>query len=502
MTVLRPMLAIAVIALLAEQVWADPPAKNDLPDADWMIPNEKLMKSLADRVPIVFVSRGANRKEWEQLPKFWNDATQEVADPITQKPITQKVVKIKLPLGINLTPPVPAENPMTRGKWELGKRLYFDAIISSDATVSCASCHSPKHGFTDGSKVSTGIGGQKGGVSAPPVLNAAFNRNQFWDGRAATLEDQAQGPPQNPIEMFDGKGNPWHEVVRRIRAKPDYVKSFQEEFGTLPTRDAVAKAIATYERTVLVGNSIHDRAEVAMRKRVEDEDGTKFEVQPKDYETVLKDAFARKDKHALDALKLDVAKDQGKIAETAGSIDRGRILYFNKARCNLCHVGESLTDLTYHNLGVGAKDGKLPADLLGRAGALPTGAKDPAMVGAFKTPPLRGLLSTGPYLHDGSEDTLEKVVDYYDRGGNVNEFLDLKMRDTAAELAWQKSVLEKTPWKGPKVELITRDGKPIIPFKLNLTVDEKKDLVMFLRALESDPVDATVADPAWFPGGK
>ena len=129
----------------------------------------------------------------------------------------------------------------------------------------------------------------------------------------------------------------------------------------LPTRDAVAKAIATYERTVLVGNAIHDRAEAAMRKRVEDEEGNKFEIQPKDYETVLKQAFADKDKHALDALNLDLAKDQGKIPEAAKSIDRGRILYFGKARCNACHVGESFTDLAYHNLGVGVKDGKLPA---------------------------------------------------------------------------------------------------------------------------------------------
>ncbi len=503
MTLLRRLLPLAALALLAnESTSADIPLKSDLPDADWMIPNEKLMKPFAERVPIVFVSRGTSRKEWEQLPKFWNDATQDVPDPITQNTITQKIVKIKLPLGINLMPPVPPENPMTRGRWELGKRLYFDPIISSDATVSCASCHSPKYGYTDGAKVSTGINGLKGGVSAPPVLNAAFNRHQFWDGRAASLEDQAQGPPQNPIEMFDGKGNAWVEVVRRLRGKPDYVKLFQEEFGTLPTRDAVAKAIATYERTVLVGNSIHDRAEVAMRKRVEEDEGTKFELQARDYETVLKDAFARKDKHALAALKLDADKVQGKIAETASSIDKGRALYFGKARCNLCHVGESFTDLAYHNLGVGAKVGKLPAGLLGRAGAQPPGAKDSSLVGAFKTPPLRGLLSTAPYLHDGSEDTLEKVVDFYDRGGNVNEFLDLKMRDAAAEQAWLRDRATKAHWKGPKVELITRDGRPIIPFKLNLTADEKKDLLMFLRALESDPVDPTVADPKWFTSGK
>lgn len=502
MIVFRRWLPAAALILLPSFTFAaDSPTKADPADPEWLIPNEKLMKPFAERVPIVFVTRGTNRREWEQLPKFWNDATQELPDPVTQKPVTQKVVKIKVPLGINLAPPVPPENPMTRDRWELGKRLFFDTIISSNATIACANCHSPKFGYTDGSKVSIGINGLKGGVSAPTVLNAAFNRQHFWDGRAASLEDQAQGPPQNSVEMFDGKGNAWHEGVRRIRNRADYVKLFQQEFGTLPTRDAIAKAIATYERTVLVGNSIHDRAEVAMRKRVEDEEGTKFEIQSKDYEAVLKDAFAKNDSHALTTLKLDTDKDHGRIAEVAGSIDRGRTLYFNKARCNLCHVGESFTDLGYHNLGVGAKDGKLPPDLLGRAGALPTGAKDPTLIGAFKTPPLRGLLSTAPYLHDGSEDSLEKVVDFYDRGGNVNEFLDPKMRNVEAELAWMREG-GKTSWKGPKVELITRDGRPIIPFRLSLTADEKKDLVMFLRALESDPVDPTVADPNWFPRGK
>ncbi|MCE9529769.1 MAG: cytochrome C peroxidase [Planctomycetes bacterium] len=460
-------------------------------DLDWLVPNESLKKPFAEQTPIIFVSRGQNRKEWDSLPKYWNEAKAEVVNPATGQKVTRTVIKIKLPLGLNLAPPVPAENPMTYARWELGKKLYFDAILCSDLTVSCATCHSPKNGYTDGLKVSTGIGGQKGGMSAPPVLNSAYNRQQFWDGRAASLEEQAQGPPQNPIEMFDGKGNAWNEVVKRVRAKPEYVKLFEKEFGHVPTRDSVAKAIATYERTVLVGNSLFDRAEATMRKRVEDEEGNKFEIQPKDFEAVLKAAVTAKDEHALKALS--PAPEKLDIPETAKSLDRGRILYFGKARCATCHVGENLTDYAYHNLGVGVKDGKLPAGDLGRFGSLPTGHKDPTLFGAFKTPPLRGLLSTKPYMHDGSEDTLEKVVDFYDKGGNANEFLDPKMRDFEAE---QKII--KSGAKPKEVTVWTRDGKPVVPLKLNLTVDEKKDLVLFLRALESDPVDATVADPKWF----
>jgi len=466
---------------------------------EWLIPNESLKKPLADQVPIVFVSRGQNRKEWESLPKYWNEGTEEVVVPVTKKPIVRKVIKIKLPLGLNLAPPVPAENPMTLNKWELGKRLYFDHVLSSSGSVACASCHDPGRGFTDHAQFSTGIGGAKGGMNAPTVLNSAYNRQQFWDGRAASLEDQAQGPVQNSLEMFSGKGHAWNDATRRVRNKEGYKSKFEQEFGHAATRDAIAKAIATYERTILVGNSINDRAEIAMRKRVEEDEGTNFTVKDVDYEKVLKDAFKAKDTPALEALSLDSTKDEEKIPAVAKSINQGRVLFFGKARCNACHVGESFTDLGYHNLGVGAKDGKLPPDQLGRFGSLGVGQKDPSLVGAFKTPPLRGLLVTKPYMHDGSEKTLEEVVEFYDKGGNANEFLDGKMRDYDSEQAYMKAKAGKEPWTGPEVTVFTRGGQPVIPLKLKLTPQEKKDLVMFLRSLESDPVDATVADPTWFP---
>lgn len=477
---------------------AEPGIADSMTDTnlDWSIPNESLIRPFATQIPIVFVSRGQNRAEWDKLPKYWNESTEEVLDPATRQPLMRRVVKIKMPLGINLTPPVPPENPMTLARWELGKQLYFDPVLSSSLNVSCATCHDPAKGYTDQMKTSLGIGGSRGGMNAPTVLNAAFNRQQFWDGRAASLEDQAQGPVGNSLEMFSGKGHAWNDAVRRVRAKGNYNRKFEEEFGHPPTRDAIAKAIAVYERTVVVANSVHDRAEVAMRQRVSDEDGNKFVIEPKDYETVLKAAFTAKDNHVLEALGLDPAKDQAKVGEVAKHIDRGRVLFFGKARCNACHVGESFTDLAYHNLGVGVKDGKLIDGALGRFAALPTGQKDPGQVGAFKTPPLRGLLSTKPYMHDGSERTLEEVVDFYDKGGNANEFLDPKMRDHDAEQAYRQK-------KGTaEVKVFARGGRPVIPLKLNLTTDEKKDLVAFLRALEGEPVDPTVADPKWFPPAK
>lgn len=492
-----PMLGAGV--LWQRQVFAQN-AKGSISteSLDWQLPRAGVRLPFDKEQPIYYVST-QNPAEWVKLPSFWNESSEKAPDPLTGQMVERKVVKLKLPLGISVPPKVPAQNPLSVPRWSLGKRLYFDTAISSDGSVSCATCHDPRKGYTDQSPVSTGIAGLKGGVSAPTVLNASFNPLQFWDGRAATLEDQAQGPPQNAVEMFDGAGNAWHKVVERVRKKGDYRQRFLEAFGSEPTRDTIAKAIATYERTVFSGNSIHDRAERAMRLRVEDEGSTKFEILPKDYEQVLNEAFAARDLHALKALGLDAGKDKGKIPDFAKSVNNGRALYFGKARCATCHVGENFSDGQFHNLGVGVKDGKLLTDGLGRFAHLPPGHKHTEMIGAFKTPTLRGLVGTVPYLHDGSESSLEKVIEFYDRGGNANEFLSPKMRDLEAEKAYVLSRINKTAYKGPPVKLFGPDQTPIVPLELKLTKQEQKDLVLFLRALEGDPVDPIVADPKRWP---
>ena len=458
---------------------------------DAAIPNESVMLSSADQIPITFLTRGASPAAWDKLPSFWNTVT----DPATKR----TSVVIKVPLGLVTPPPVPAENPMTVAKWALGKRLYYDKILSTNHTVSCATCHDPAKGFTDQRKTSLGINSGLGGMNAPTVLNSVYHRLQFWDGRAASLEEQAQGPVGNPVEMFAGKADSWEEAITRIRKVPSYVKAFQQVFGHEPTRDSAAKAIAAYERTVLVGNSIHDRAELEMRKRVAEEETGKYEFKGEDYAAAIKDAFAKKDTNALTALGLDAEKDAGKAGEVGAKIANGRAIYFGKARCTNCHTGDNFTDNLFHNLGVGVSEGKLAPEDFGRYTRLATGHKDHSQVGAFKTPGLRGLLTTAPYMHDGSEKTLEAVVDLYDRGGNANEFLDAKMRDTNAEDAFLKAKADGTAYTGPQPALFTRGGRPIIPFKLNLTPAEKADLVLFMKALNGDPVDSIVADPAKFP---
>ena len=481
------LLGLAVIALVMPIIAAP---KEDAGDLEVMLPNDALRRPFAEEVPMTFVSRGLNRAEWEKLPKFFNEVTEPALNLAAGKTVERKAIRIKLPLGLNVPPPVPGENPMTLARWELGKKLYFDPILSSDNTVSCASCHSPKLGFSDASKTSKGILGKVGGMNSPTVMNSAFNKFQFWDGRAATLEHQSQGPVGNNVEMFSGDPeDAWHAAIRRVRKSPEYAGLFEKEFGHPATRDAAAKAIATYERTVLVGNSIQDRAETAARVRAEDEETNKFDPLAKDYEKVLKEAVDARDTHALAALGLD---DAAKVPEVAKSLANGRTLFFGKARCNSCHVGETYTDHTFHNLGVGAKDGKLLPGQEGRFAAQPLGAKDVAMYGAFKTPPLRGLLASRPYMHDGSEKTLEEVVEFYDRGGNPNPYLDAKMRDTDAEKAFVSAKSDGK--KVPDPAVFTPGGWPIIPKKLELTPQEKKDLVLFLKGLEGDPIDPLLHD--------
>lgn len=294
--------------------------------ADFLLPNESLMTAFKERVPILFVTR--NQPDWSKLAGFWNEGTEETVDPSTGVKVTRKAVRIKIPSGLTTAPPIPAENPMTVAKWTLGKKLYYDKILSTDGTVACATCHTPKKGFSDGKRVSTGIGGNLGPINSPTVFNAAYGKFQFWDGRAVTLEDQSQGPVGNNLEMFGGKADPWTEAIARIRAKPEYVAAFKSVFGHAPTRDAAAKAIATYERTVLLGTGIQDRVELVMRKRVTEEETGKFELIADDYVASLKAEFAAKSP----GLKDIGLTDEAKIVDAAKSLLNGRTLFFGRDR--------------------------------------------------------------------------------------------------------------------------------------------------------------------------
>ncbi len=301
------------------------------------------------------------------------------------------------PLGLTIDPSsIPKDNPITKAKVALGRQLYFDQRLSKDKTISCATCHHPSKGWTDHAPVSTGIGGQQGGRSAPTVMNRIFGKTQFWDGRAASLEEQALGPIGNPIEM----GFSAEEAAKRLNSIPGYEVQFKKIFGGPATPERIGRAIAAFERTVLAGASPQDYYEEAQFFLGGEPDENESPEDRKRRERVLADYNA----HKLSA-----------------SAERGSQLYFGKASCNLCHDGQNFTDEEFHNIGVGM-DKKEPD--LGREEV----TKNEKDRGKFKTPSLRNVAQTAPFMHDGSQKTLMEVVEFYDKGGHPNTWLSGKMK--------------------------------------------------------------------------
>ena len=361
----------------------------------------------------------------------------------SDSPAGSSSFEIRMPLGIPLdlwTYFVPNDNPITASKVELGRKLFFDARLSADGKVSCASCHDPGRAFTDGRKVAEGIGGRIGSRNSPTLLNAMFSTGQFWDGRAGTLEEQAKMPLTNIDEMGNRSLD---EVLSKIAAAPEYVSGFQRVFGGPVTIDGFAKAVAAFERTLVSADAPLDR-------------------------------YLTGDLNALN--------------EPARN---GLFLFRTKARCGVCHVFSQnfaafatfpfFTDGNYRNTGVAAnfegfnamarramtaardESGQAMAAMSKheRAGELgrflTTG--NTLDIGAFRTPSLRNVELTAPYFHDGSAASLEDVVRFYVKGGNENPNRD-----------WQ---LEPVP----------------------LTDVEQRDLIEFLKALTSDDARRLVAAP-------
>ena len=377
------------------------------------------------------------------VPAFGQDATLDLgkenpamgipgAGPLTNVQIKEwlsrgenhKPLTVKLPLGLSLGQSQIKgleKNPLTLAKIELGRQLYFDTRMSSDNTISCASCHHPQEGYTRHTPTGVGVGGQKGGRNSPVSYNRILSDAQFWDGRAASLEAQAVGPIQNPIEM----GNTHDVMVSTLKKIDGYSMQFEKIFpGSGFTIDNVGKAIAAFERTLVTGPSPYDYNESYKR-------------------------FATLEKEDLEDLKTDSPEVYAEYEEMKGLVAvnpmsesalRGQELFFSKrVGCSNCHVGANLADEQYHNLGIGMS-AKEPD--LGRF----TETKVEKDKGAFKTPTIRNVALSAPYMHDGSLATLEEVVEHYNKGG------------------------DKNPWLSDK----------IVPLKL--TPQESLDIVEFMRA--------------------
>ena len=289
---------------------------------------------------------------------------------------------------------------LTEARVELGKRLFYDKQVSRTGEVACASCHLPDNAFSDPRQFSLGVEGRVGGRNAPSIVNLAYNTSFFWDGGAPTLEQQVIGPIINPLEMDMKVG----DVTDRLAQDPTYVNAFQDAYGTEPIPGSLTKAVASFMRTIVSGDSRYDRYE------------------------------------------------QGDRAALDDSEKRGMAIFTGeRGECFHCHVGFNFTnnDFRNNNLYAVYQD-------IGRAKV--TELEED--VGKFKVPTLRNVALTAPYMHDGSLATLEDVVDHYSSGGKLN------------------------PNSDPTIQ------------PLDLTAQEKADLVAFLRALTDDTL---ATNPKYLP---
>jgi cytochrome c peroxidase len=337
------------------------------------------------------------------------ELTLQQANAWLAKPENHQPLKVQLPAG--LAPGqdsvyIPADNPLTRAKIELGRQLYFDRRLSKNAEVSCADCHHPDTGYAANTQFGVGIEGLKGDRNSPTSLNRILSKHQFWDGRAEDLEAQAVGPMANPIEM----GSSHDVVVKFVSQNAVYKAQFEKVFGSAPNIGDVGRAIAAFERTIVTGDSPYDyqvnldRLEKYLESEgLQDMDELKKE-EPKIYEEYL------------------AAKQAAAKSPMSESAKRGQKLFFSKeANCAACHVGVNFTDEKFHNLGVGMAAEK--PDL----GRFKVSGKEEDK-GAFKTPSLRNIAQNAPYMHDGSQKTLLEVVDWYVKGGHPNPYLSDKIK--------------------------------------------------------------------------
>jgi len=349
------------------------------------------------------------------------------------------------PLGLPEVP-IPPDNPQSKEKIKLGDKLFHDTRFSTTGEVSCSTCHAREKGFTDNLVVSEGINKLTGTRNAPTVINAAYNQTQFWDGREPDLEGQSKQPPLNPVEMGLADYQP---ILKIVRSDPEYTAQFKNVFGKAGNDisiDDVAKAIAAFERTIISGNSPFDRYQYG-----------------------------------------------GEATALNDSQIRGLQLFTGKGRCVSCHRFEQttalFTDHRFHNIGVGfkrvrgkeaataaefikAKRAGADVDItvltqenmseLGRFAVTENGTQ----VGAFKTPTLRNIAITQPYMHDGSLESLEDVITFYNNGGRLQE-------------------------KDPLSPFLSGGIKP-----LDLSDAEQTDLVNFLKALTSPEYQHQVAGTA------
>ncbi|MCC8438529.1 c-type cytochrome [Brevibacillus sp. M2.1A] len=299
--------------------------------------------------------------------------------------------ELKVQFGALGEVPVPEDNPMTEGKIELGKMLYFDPRLSGNNVQSCISCHAPGAGFGDGMEKFIGFEGVHGSRNSQTIINAGYYEEYFWDGRAKSLEEQALGPIQSKVEMNQNID----ELVMELNNVPTYVEEFNKVFNDKISADNIAKAIATFERTIVITDTAFDR-------------------------------YLQGEENAISLEARD-----------------GMRLFAGKAGCISCHAGPLLSDSRFHNLGINGDEGRF------------TVSGNEADKGRFRTPALRGVAHTAPFMHDGSMETLKDVVQFYNVGGGSHSNKSKLMKRlhlTDREVDALVAFLESLGGEPPQVE--------------------------------------------------
>ena len=299
---------------------------------------------------LLFTLTACNSTENTSAPKEVDDNEKNVAVVEDELEVVKNMFE---PLG---DIPIPEDNPMTDEKIELGKMLYFDNRLSGNNQMSCMTCHIPTAGYGDNLKTFNGFEGAVGTRNSPTIINSGYYKENFWDGRAKSLEEQALGPIQSEVEM----NQDLDELVNELMAVPKYVSEFENVFDERITIDNIAKAIAAFERTIVVTDTPFDQ-----------------------YLLGDNDAITSEAKEGME-------------------------LFAGKASCISCHAGPLLSDHNYYNTGISGDEGRFAV----------TGQE--ADRGAFRTSGLRGITQTAPYMHDGSLETLMDVVDFYNAGGGTD----------------------------------------------------------------------------------
>jgi cytochrome c peroxidase len=469
-------LLIALIAIAGcQRAQQYPPAEKTIvktplpPPADldhrwrWREPDERR------DVPIKFVTDTS--PEWRHLPAYWSPYPlaplylgQMPLEAAAAVMVTDhlQAIKIKVPRGLeDPAKHIPPGNPPTLGKWMLGRALFHkSAIRVGDAPFSCATCHDPNHAFSDGRNLARGM--KRNTLS---LINVAYNRRQFWDGRVETLEetlvrslddertmtaeDRAKAVEQH---VFGG-------FVRSLIEKPDrrLMELHGAAFGYEQlTQDTAARSLATYMRTLLAGDSLYDRA---VEKQREQKAET---LSVAHVRLALTDAeVARLSSYLPEKVSREVL---------ATRVFDGYTLFQGRLRCAECHKGPLFTDHDYHNVGYSTPHENDPEGLpppgveTARALQVSIGLKEARFIGAFRTPSLRNLGKSGPYFHNGTLASLPQVVDFFDAG---------------------------IGWNNPYIAHALRGGGD--PLRSQLKQEERDALLLFLRSLEGEPVDASVA---------